>query len=89
MERPAIEVRQEEVTVLVTAPVTPVEAAVPEGDDRYQRLRAGVLAGQIKPSVRALREAGGGGTDTVRRYLQQLAAEGVITKEGQGYTLSQ
>lgn len=88
MERPAIEAEQEEVAVPVTAPVTPVEATVPEGEDRYQRLRAGVLAGQIKPSVRALREAGGGGTDTVRRYLQQLAAEGVITKEGQGYTLA-
>ena len=88
MECPTIEVEQEGVAVPVTAPVTPVEATVPEGEDRYQRLRAGVLAGQIKPSVRALREAGGGGTDTVRRYLQQLAAEGVITKEGQGYTLA-
>jgi hypothetical protein len=70
------------------ATVQPVEGAVTAEDDRYQRLRAGVLAGQIKPSVRALREAGGGGTDTVRRYLQQLAAEGVITKEGQGYSLA-
>ncbi|OGB70433.1 MAG: hypothetical protein A2486_07115 [Burkholderiales bacterium RIFOXYC12_FULL_65_23] len=88
MECSVIEVKQEEVTAPVTAPVTPVEATVPDGEDRYQRLRAGVLAGQIKPSVRALREAGGGGTDTVRRYLQRLAAEGVITKEGQGYTLA-
>lgn len=70
------------------ATVQPAEGAVTAEDDRYQRLRAGVLAGQIKPSVRALREAGGGGTDTVRRYLQQLATEGVIAKNGQGYTLA-
>ncbi len=70
------------------ATVQPVEDAVTAEDDRYQRLRSGVLAGQIKPSVRALREAGGGGTDTVRRYLQRLAEEGVIAKEGQGYSLA-
>ncbi len=96
MESPALEVTQEAVTqsvteaeaVPVTVPVTPIEAAVPEGEDRYLRIRSGVLAGQIKPSVRAVRDAGGGGTDTVRRYLQQLAAEGVIVKAGQGFTLA-
>lgn len=69
-------------------PVQLVDCTITADDDRYQRLRAGVLASQIKPSVRALREAGGGGTDTVRRYLQQLADEGVIAKNGQGYTLA-
>ena len=66
----------------VTAPVTGMQ------DDCYQRLRVGVLDGQIKPSVRALREAGGVGTEKARRYLQQLATEGLITKEGQGYALA-
>jgi hypothetical protein len=56
-------------------------------DDCYQRLRAAVLAGEVKPSVRALREARYGGTDAVRRYLQQLAAEGLITKTTKGYAL--
>ena len=96
MESPALEVTQEAVTqpiteaeaVPVTVPVTPIEAAVPDGEDRYLRIRSGVLAGQIKPSVRAVRDAGGGGTDTVRRYLQQLAAEGVIVKAGQGFALT-
>lgn len=79
-----IEVQHEPaVTEAVTAPVTGMQ------DDCYQRLRVGVLDGQIKPSVRALREAGGVGTDKARRYLQQLAAEGLIAKEGQGYTLAQ
>ncbi len=56
-------------------------------DDCYQRLRAAVLAGEVKPNVRALREARYGGTDAVRRYLQQLAAEGLITKTTKGYAL--
>ena len=56
-------------------------------DDCYQRLRAAVLAGEVKPSVRALREARYGGTDAVRRYQQQLAAEGLITKTTKGYAL--
>ena len=92
----AVEAPSEAVPPPVTALVTP--AATPEagqpgaikerGDDRYQRIRAGVLAGSIRPSVRAIRDAGGGGTETVRRYLQQLAAEGAIVKEGQGYALA-
>ncbi len=57
-------------------------------DDRYQRLRTAVLAGEVKPSVRSIREAGYGGTDAVRRYLQQLASDGVIVKSGQGYTMA-
>lgn len=59
------------------------------GDDCYQRLRAAVLAGKVKPNVRTLREARYGGTDAVRRYLQQLAAEGLITKTTKGYALAQ
>ena len=66
--------------------VEPVVGTV--GDDRYQRLRAAVLAGQVKPSVRSVRDAGYGGTDAVRRHLQQLASDGVIVKSGQGYALA-
>lgn len=57
-------------------------------DDRYQRLRTAVLAGEVKPSVRSIREAGYGGTDAVRRHLQQLASDGVIVKSGQGYIMA-
>ena len=56
-------------------------------DDCYQRLRAAVLAEEVKPNVRALREARYGGTDAVRRHLQRLAAEGLITKTTKGYAL--
>lgn len=69
-------------------PVQPTEAPVTTPDDRYQRLRAGVLAGEIKPNVRALRDAGGAGTETVRRYIRQLADEGVIVPAGKGYALA-
>ena len=56
---------------------------------RYQRVRTAVASGQIKPSVRAIQSAEGGGTVVVRRYLQTLAAEGVIEPKpnGQGYAL--
>lgn len=56
---------------------------------RYQRVRAAVAAGQVKPSVRAIQSAEGGGTVVVRRYLQTMADEGLIERKpsGQGYAL--
>ena len=56
---------------------------------RYQRVRAAVASGQIKPSVRAIQSAEGGGTVVVRRYLQTMADEGLIERKpgGQGYAL--
>lgn len=56
---------------------------------RYQRVRAAVAAGQVKPSVRAIQAAEGGGTVVVRRYLQTLVDEGLIERKphGQGYAL--
>lgn len=56
---------------------------------RYQRVRAAVAAGQVKPSVRAIQSAEGGGTLVVRRYLQTMADEGLIERKpgGQGYLL--
>ena len=52
---------------------------------RYERVKAKVLAGQIKPSVRSIQSAEGGSTLIARRYQQQLAAEGVIVRNGQGW----
>lgn len=56
---------------------------------RYQRVRAAVASGQVKPSVRAIQSAEGGGTLVVRRYLQAMADEGLIERKpgGQGYLL--
>ncbi|MEC5213291.1 hypothetical protein RCH06_001837 [Polaromonas sp. CG_9.5] len=52
---------------------------------RYLRIKSAVLAGSLKPSVRSLQAAEGGGTLVARRYLQQLAAERVIERAGQGW----
>lgn len=52
---------------------------------RYHRIKSAVLAGSLKPSVRSLQAAEGGGTLVARRYLQQLAAERVIERAGQGW----
>lgn len=56
---------------------------------RYQRVRAAVASGQVKPSVRAIQAAEGGGTVVVRRYLQTMADEGLLERKpsGQGYAL--
>lgn len=56
---------------------------------RYRRVRAAVASGQVKPSVRAIQSAEGGGTVVVRRYLQTMADEGLIERKpsGQGYVL--
>lgn len=54
---------------------------------RYRRIVASVRAGRLTPSVRALQAAEGGGTVTVRAYLQQMEREGVIKREGRGYAL--
>lgn len=52
---------------------------------RYSKVRSGVLDGSIKPSVRGIQSATGGGTLSVRRFLQQLAAEGVLQPRGRGW----
>jgi hypothetical protein len=53
---------------------------------RYQRIKDAVLAGNLKPSVRSLREKETCGGVVAKRYLQQLASEGVIERKGQGWT---
>lgn len=61
----------------------------PSRDARYDHLRAGVEKGVLKPSVRSLMGVSAMSTVTARRYLAQMLEEGVIVKEGQGYTLAQ
>ena len=52
---------------------------------RYNRIKAAVVAGTLKPSIRAIQEEEGGGTLVVRRYLHKLEEEGVIVQKGQGW----
>lgn len=61
----------------------------PSRDARYDHLRAGVEEGVLKPSVRSLMRVSAMSTVTARRYLAQMLEEGVIVKDGQGYTLAQ
>lgn len=61
----------------------------PSRDARYDHLRAGVEKGVLKPSVRSLMRVSAMSTVTARRYLAQMLDEGVIVKDGQGYTLAQ
>lgn len=65
------------------------DAIEAQRDTRYDHLKAGVAVGAIKPSVRGLQAIAKMGTVTARRYLAQMLEEGVIVKEGQGYTLAQ
>lgn len=54
---------------------------------RYRRIVASVRAGRLTPSVRAIQRSEGGGTVTVRGYLQQMERDGVIERQGRGYAL--
>lgn len=65
------------------------EAIEAQRDTRYDHIKAGVAVGAIKPSVRGLQAIAKMGTATARRYLEQMLEEGVIVKDGQGYTLAQ
>ena len=65
-----------------------LDSGVGEHDGhRYRRIRAAVVAGNLKPSVRALQAEEGGGTAIVRAYLQELEREGIVTRTGKGYKL--
>lgn len=52
---------------------------------RYERIRAGIEAGTITPSVRAVQAAEGGGTAEVRACLRRLEHDGILVRTGQGY----
>jgi hypothetical protein len=55
---------------------------------RFKRIRAGVLAGKIRPSVRGIQAVEGGSQDVVTDYLRQLETEGVIVRAGRGFALA-
>ena len=55
---------------------------------RFKRIRDGVKAGKIRPSVRGIQAVEGGSQAVVADYLQQLETEGVIIKAGRGYALA-
>lgn len=78
-------------TATTAAPPPTVATAAPDApvDARYERLRAGVLAGHVKPSVREMHASVGGSTLAMRDYQQRLVAEGAIERHGQGYRLCQ
>ena len=63
----------------------PGVTAPSRAESRYQRVRHGVMAGHIKPSVRGIQARAGGGTVVVRGYLQRLQTEGVTARSGQGW----
>ena len=66
----------------------PVQSTVEHGTDaRYEHIKTTVLGGQIKPTVRAIQTEAVCGTALARRYLQQLAAAGLIVPAGQGWEL--
>ncbi|QBY56096.1 hypothetical protein [Cupriavidus oxalaticus] len=55
---------------------------------RFQRVRADILAGRLKPSLRAVYAAHGATQAVARRYLAAMEASGEIQRVGQGYVLS-
>ncbi len=72
-----------------TARARTVTASTATTRVRYERIRAGILAGTIKPSVRAVQAAEGGGTAEVRACLQGLERDGILARAGQGWALLQ
>lgn len=55
---------------------------------RYKRVKAGVLTGKIRPSVRGIQAVEGGSQEVVADYIKQLETEGVIVKSGRGYAVA-
>jgi hypothetical protein len=56
---------------------------------RFKRIKAGVVAGKIRPSIRGIQAVEGGSQDVVLDYLKQLETEGVIVRKGRGFALVQ
>lgn len=87
--RAAIGPQADSVGVLPAVPTAvPVPAVLPVLD-RHEVIRAAVLDGSLKPSVRAIQAAHGGSTTTARHHLNRLHDEGVIQDmgTGRGYAL--
>jgi hypothetical protein len=67
-------------------------ASVRDADDeadaaRFLRVRAGIEAGRIKPTIRAIYAAEGASQTVATRYLLTLEQAGVIRRAGRGYAL--
>lgn len=76
----------------VAPPAPPDHAAAPtdapaDDDARLLRVKAGIEAGRIKPSIRAIYAAEGASQQVARRYLVELEQAGVIQRAGRGYAL--
>jgi len=56
---------------------------------RFKRIRAGVVSGKIRPSVRGIQAVEGGSQEVVADYLRQLETEGLIVRAGRGFALVQ
>lgn len=69
-------------------PAVPVPGDAPVLD-RHEAIRAAVLDGSLKPSVRAIQAVHGGSTTTARHHLNRLHDERVIQDmgTGRGYAL--
>ena len=70
-----------------------VSAKIDTGTDgkaaaRFKRIKAGVVARKIRPSIRGIQSVEGGSQDVVMDYLRQLETEGVLIKAGRGYALA-
>lgn len=57
----------------------------PARDTRFERVRAAIRSGEIRPSVRAVAEFCAAGQRVATRYLRELEAAGEIRKEGTFY----
>lgn len=85
--------------VAAAQPETPHRAVVTHrsvqdsgtGEDdgaRFKRVRADILAGRIKPSLRAVYAAHGATQAVAQRYLAAMAESREIRRAGQGYVLA-
>lgn len=82
------------VPVAVDALVTAVPDVPRAGTDapdedgaRFLRVKEGIEAGRIKPSLRAIYAAEGASQEVARRYLNAFEQDGVIERAGRGYVL--
>lgn len=55
---------------------------------RYQRVRADILAGILRPSLRPIYEVHGATQEVAKRYLAAMEAQGELQRQGKGYVLS-
>ncbi len=58
-----------------------------EDGSRFVRVRADILAGKIKPSLRSIYTAHGATQAVASRYLAAMLAAGELKRAGKGYTL--